>query len=138
MTSLMFVLALFFIVATAAPTSDGPALFNKDQRMDKLILKNQIGYHFKKVVREVSQELFVSRKLDVTTLLHGVNVMEQTAQDLTKYCQSLGNGVASVRINSNQAIDFVYIQNPKLASFAEAKARCEARQLQLPEIYTAI
>ena len=44
---------------------DLPALFGKGQRSDKLIMKHQIAYHFKKTARQVSQELFVSRKIEI-------------------------------------------------------------------------
>jgi hypothetical protein len=117
---------------------NGPALFDKDQRMDKLILKNQIGYHFKKVVREVSQELFISRKIDVSTLFLGVHVLKHTAIDLDRFCRNLGSGHGYNELPREKKTSPVYfvITYPKLASFAEAKARCEANHMQLPEVYT--
>ena len=61
-TKLAFTMILLFSPIVQAPPvpSKGPELFGKGQQLDKLILKNQIGYHFKKVVKEVSQELFLS------------------------------------------------------------------------------
>ena len=115
---------------------DGPTLFDKHQKMDKLILKNQIGYHFKRVVREVSQELFVSRRIDVSALFSGIDALKQSAQDITHYCRTLGDGVVSTKGNIQELADYVYIKYPETASFAEVKARCEARKMQLPEVYT--
>jgi hypothetical protein len=111
-------------------------MFDKDQQMDKLISKNQIGYHFKKVVRAVSQELFISRRLDVSILFQGIEVLKQTSDDVGKYCKSIRD---SRTINPNQfqprTSHYLHIGAPKLASYAEAKARCKARKMQLPEIY---
>ena len=79
-------LVLSLPVLADATVLDRPALFGKSQRTDKLIMKHQIGYHFKKTVRQVSQELFVSRKMDVSTLFLGIHVLNHTAQELGKYC----------------------------------------------------
>ena len=138
-TVIVIVIILLIQSINAMPV-DRPALFNKHERMDKLIMKNQIGYHFKKVVREVSQELFVSRRVDVSTLFLGVQVLKQTSEDLAKFCSKVR------KVNTDTKFDFVqppkseftHIKYPELASFAEAKARCEARQMQLPEIYSLI
>ena len=117
---------------------DGPELFDKHQKMNKLILKNQIGYHFKKVVREVSQELFVSRRIDISTLLSGVHALKQTSNEVSSYCRSLGDGVITTKGNIQELSDYTWIKFPASASFAEAKARCEARKMQLPEMYTLL
>ena len=53
-----------------------------EPKIDKLVLKNQIGYHFKKVVKEVSQELFISRKIDASSLFLGTEVLGQAYTDL--------------------------------------------------------
>ena len=119
-------------------SQDGPELFDKHQKMNKLILKNQIGYHFKKVVREVSQELFVSRRIDISTLLSGVHALKQTSNEVSSYCRSLGDGVITTKGNIQELSDYTWIKFPDSASFAEAKARCEARKMQLPEMYTLL
>ena len=72
-----------------------PDMFNKGQRMDKLVIRNQVGYHFKKVIREVSQELFVSRKVDLSALLHGIQILEQTKDTMKQYCYDLAYAEAS-------------------------------------------
>jgi hypothetical protein len=129
---------------TLANPLSGPELFNKHQKMDKLILKNQIGYHFKKVVREVSQELFVSRRIDVSTLFSGIYALKQTSQEVTRYCQILGDGIINSKgvfgskNNIQELSNYVYIKYPETASFAEAKARCESRKMQLPEVYSML
>ncbi len=66
-----------------------PELFGKDEKPDKLVIKNQIGYHFKKVVREVNQELFVSRKIDVSLLFAGIQVLQKTETEVRKLCKNL-------------------------------------------------
>ena len=72
-----------------------PDMFNKGQRIDKLVIRNQVSYHFKKVIREVSQELFVSRKVDLSALLHGIQILEQTKDTMKQYCYDLAYAEAS-------------------------------------------
>ncbi len=70
---------------------NAPELFDKDPRMDKLLVKNHIAYHFRKVVREVNQELFVSRQIDISSLFLGIQVLEHTRDSLSRYCRSLNH-----------------------------------------------
>ena len=135
MTVILFTLVLLMPINLANPL-EGAALFNKQQRMDKLISTNQIGYHFKKVIREVADELFVSRRLDISTLFLGVQVMRETSIDVANFCKHLSDADISTERSKTSFTDYIYIQTPALASFAEAKARCQARNLQLPEVYS--
>ena len=118
--------------------ADKPELFDKDNKMDRLALSNQIGYHFKKVVREVSQELFVSRKVDVSALFQGITTLKQTQQGLYNYCQGITSAVIDVTTDMKKSAKFIYVREPEYASFHEVKARCEALNMQLPELYTNI
>ena len=131
-------ISIITVHITAVIPQDRTELFNKDQKMDRLVLSNQIGYHFKRVVREVSQELFVSRRIDVSSLFLGIQVLKQTQEGLSKYCRGLSYSTMDHRINGKEGSQFIHISEPKLACFAEAKARCAARSLQLPEIYTNV
>ena len=135
--ALAILLPITMALSLESPTVDGPTLFDKDQLMSKLISKNQIAYHFKKVVREVTQELFVSRKLDVSMLFLGVHVLKNTAMDLSKYCQTIGSApIPSLGVSSTGLSHYLHIGIPKQVSHAEAKARCKAKNMQLPEIYS--
>ena len=136
--SILSMLCIIIALITADVPYDRAELFNKDQKMDKLVLSNQIGYHFKRVVREVSQELFVSRRIDVSSLFQGVQVLKQTQSGLSNYCRGLSYSEFDPRSNRPPGPRFVHIVSPPFASFAEAKARCAARNLQLPEIYTNV
>ena len=89
------IVVLLLPVILAKPI-DGPAMFDRDQQMDKLISKNQIGYHFKKVIRAVSQELFISRRLDVSALFQGIQVLKHTGTDIGKYCQNMRSSRTTV------------------------------------------
>jgi hypothetical protein len=109
----------------------------KDQQMDKLISKNQIEYHFKRAVRAVAQELFVSRRLDVSVLFQGVQVLRHTATDIGKYCKNMRSSCTTVpEVFKLRTSHFLQIGVPQLASYAEAQARCRARKMQLPEVYS--
>ncbi len=123
---------------------DQPDLFGKSQKIDKLIIKNQIGYHFKRVVREVSQELFISRKIDVSALFTGIQVLEQARTGLMQYCTKISETTKAhskyKHLSKGMAIQpnpirFVHITTPSMARFAEAKAMCQARNMRLPELY---
>ena len=115
---------------------NGPSLFHKDSKLDKLVLSNQIGYHFRRVVREVSQELFIARKVDVSALFLGMEILKQTQHGLESYC----NDLSFVAIKNNQTIaipkSYIHLKTPEFASFAEANSKCKAHGMQLPELYT--
>jgi len=139
-------------VKTETPVNS-PELFGKDEKPDKLVIKNQIGYHFKKVVREVNQELFVSRKIDASLLFAGIQVLQKTEKEVRKLCKNLPSQapMMATTIQSTETrvvhVDqagkpvqrepFVLINTPQYSSFKEAKARCIALGLQLPEVYSA-
>lgn len=116
-------------------TVEIPELFDKDQRADRLIIKNQIGYHSKKIVREVTQELFVSRKIDVSPLYMGIEVLQLARNGVASFCNHLLIADYEPVSKAINELDYMVIERPVRASFAEAKARCEAQGLQLPEIY---
>ena len=97
--SLIAQLFYWMLVSADTPVSP-PDLFGKEENMDKLIIKNQIAYHFKKVVREVNQELFVSRRIDVSLLFAGLQVLKKTESEVRRLCESLpANGPVMTVIN---------------------------------------
>ena len=151
--TLMFLslVATSSINLVAASSINGPELFGTNQKSDKLLMKNHIGYHFKKVVKEVSQELFVSRKIDVSSLFMGLRVLDQTHQDLHIYCTRITMRekpviVPPVMASTSNVIPasiaptlkprYIHVEYPALASYRESKARCTALHMQLPEIYS--
>ena len=136
-------------------------LFGLEEKSDKLVIKNQIAYHFKKVIREVKEELFVSRRIDVSLLYAGLNILQETENEVRSLCKSLPPTgkvltivnhptptVATAPVIETRIIHldqqgralsrepFTLIPVPIWASFKEAKARCIALGKQLPEIYT--
>ena len=122
-----------------------PELFGKDEKMDKLVIKNQIAYHFKKVVKEVNQELFVSRKIDVSLLWMGIHVLRKTETEIRRLCDRIPDKIKGTAV-SKQAVTeikpvtepYTVIKDPYYSSFKEARARCNALGMQLPEVYTTI
>jgi hypothetical protein len=127
---------IFFSIIAVCLSINAPGLFGKDEKMDKLTIRNQIAYHFKKVVKEVSQELFVSRRIDVSLLFQGIQVLNQTEQGVRKFCDKLPYALMASAGEEIRMAPYVLIEQPNFASFAEAKARCEATGMQLPEVYT--
>ena len=108
----------------------------KSTQIDKLIIKNQIGYHFKKVVRDVSQELFVSRRVNVSSLMGGIQALEITHEKLSVFCHKIKNAKPDKELRKSRQEGFIRISNPPFANFIEAEARCKAKGMQLPEVYT--
>ena len=144
---------IYWNSAQAETPVNSPELFGKDEKPDKLIIKNQIAYHFKKVVREVNQELFVSRRIDVSLLFAGIHVLKKTELEVRKLCKNLPSQAPMVAAAATSTIEtrvvhvnqdgspirrdtFTLVNTPEYVSFKEAKARCMALGMQLPEIYT--
>jgi len=142
----------YWILASANEPISTPNLFGKEEKIDRLSVKNQIAYHFKKVVREVNQELFVSRRIDVSLLLTGIQVLMKTENEVRSLCNQLPD-MKSNELDANGLMattskpvvgttappkqePFVVIDDPFYTSFKEAKARCTALGMQLPEMYT--
>jgi hypothetical protein len=160
--SLIALFLHYWTLAKAQTSNSPPDLFGKEEKLDKLIIKNQIAYHFKKVVREINQELFVSRRIDVSLLFAGIQVLKRTESEVRRLCSSLPETgpvlsvinqpavtnvvktpVVETRVihvdQTGQPINkepFTLVPEPTYASFKEAKARCMALGMQLPEIYT--
>ena len=149
---MMHLMMLMLLPLMVVSSINGPELFGTNQKTDKLVVKNHIGYHFKKVVKEVSQELFVSRKIDVSSLFLGIKILEQTHQNLELYCVRMtfrggpesgkSDGKLNKR-NSNYAPEaptfeqrYVHVEHPEKTGYREGKARCSALGMQLPEVYT--
>ena len=153
-SNIIFLSLIILLASGVSSGIDAPGLFNKDAKMDKLVLKNQIAFHFRKVVREVSQELFVSRKIDISSLFLGIQVLENTQISLGKFCESLASDpsshsktaedsttLAPVTTSKDPKVrdgssNYTFVKYPMMATFPEAKARCEALGMQLPELYT--
>jgi hypothetical protein len=140
---ILTIIWLSWFVSLVMPL-DQPDLFHKGQKVEKLIIKNQIGYHFKKVVREVSQELFISRKIDVSAMFLGTQVLLQAEQKLTQYCTMISDTTKYFARRREElkgtAIKpvpprFVHNTDLPISDFAQAKAACEIKGMRLPEMY---
>ena len=156
--SLIVIMYYFWTVAKARAQKDPSSLFGKEEKLDKLVIKNQIAYHFKKVVREVKEELFVSRRIDVSLLFAGIQVLQKTETEVRNLCNGLPSEgpvariivpeatVANAPVSETKFIKvdqhgapipkepFILVPSPIYASFKEAKARCTALGLSLIHI----
>jgi hypothetical protein len=135
----LIIYALIAILVSVETAVEVPEYFGKDEKMDKLVIKNKIAYHFKKLVKEVSQELFVSRKMDVSLLFQGIQVLKKTESEIRRLCDNLPNRMntvvsAAIEIPAPEPL-YTLIRDPMHAGFAEARARCTALGKQLPEVY---
>ena len=101
-------------------------------KVENLKIKNNIGYHFKKKVRQVAQELFISRKMDTTLLIQGIDALKQIAQKLSHYCSDIPSKLISLKDSETRTLSsydeaegerFVFLSQIKEITFIEAKAR---------------
>jgi hypothetical protein len=139
------IVVLISIKITCNPT-EGINLDLDDitRKVENLKIKNNIGYHFKKKVRQVAQELFISRKMDTTLLIQGIDALKQIALKLGNYCSEIPSKLISLKESESKTLTkydetegdrFVFLSQIKEITFIEAKARCQALGKQLPEIY---
>ena len=137
-------LGMSWLISLVTPIDEAD-LFHKAQKVEKLVIKNQIGYHFKRVVREVSQELFISRKIDVSALFLGLEVLKTAQENLMQYCVKISDTTRDYANRQSLIKDlaikpklprFTYNLDASITDFAQAKASCEAKGMRLPEMYS--
>jgi len=118
---------------------DEAYLFDKSREMNRIDIKNQIGYHFQRdVIQEVTRELFITRLLNISSLFTGLAILNETADNVRKYCgfkmsqevQSIGDTSITTSFSKGK---YHYIKG--VYSLQEAKAKCLALGKQLPEVY---
>jgi len=150
-TELAVILVFTILIVRAGEQSysiDEAYLFNKEPRLDRITIKNQIAYHFQqKAIREVTQELFISRLINIGPILNGLAVIHHAAENMQQYCSSswvatkeIGRAFEMDRsISDPEEIETFfntfYIVSRRYHTYSEAKARCNAIGKQLPEIY---
>jgi len=110
----------------------------------RIEIKNQVAYHFKRVVREVTQDILISRHLDVNPLLQAIEALRETKEVLQDYCDKTAlvtRAYASrpALIGGSWSADskFVHLSKPSTQSWHEARGTCNAMGMQLPEVYSA-
>ena len=68
---------------------DEAYLFDKSREMSRISIKNQIGYHFQRdVIQEVTQELFITRVLNISSLFEGLRILNETVSYIDDYCKA--------------------------------------------------
>ena len=125
----------------ASPASiDEAYLFDKGRRVDRIVLRNQIAYHFQqKVIKEVTQELFVSRLIRITPMIRGLDILNATATYLNRFCDGRSSPMWSRADRNSESVSskaegYIFVRRGDY-SYSEAKAKCQAMGMQLPEVY---
>ena len=115
----------------------------------RLVVKHQIGYHFKRSVNEVVQELFISRQLDLEPVLIKLQALSAAAEKLDVFCREemlfaetpLSRTAVTPSVGTNYNPDnpeFTYFPNVGAVTYSEAKAKCQSYGMRLPEVYTKV
>ena len=115
-------------------------------KVENLKIRNNIGYHFLRRVRPITQEHFMSRRIDTTALLQGVDSLKLVADKLKHFCQDIPRQLTRVKdLEIKTSLgkpkvatgQYTFLNSVRSTTFHEAKARCEALGQQLPEIYSS-
>lgn len=130
--TLIFVVFLVKVVAEITTTKDDP----------KVVIKHSIAYHSIRNIRAVELELFVTRKIDTSPMLRGIEQIQKIRDRVAIMCKKitfqLNSPPATTTTTPKPSVPKfrrVAIQSP--VTKMEAAARCQAEGLQLPEVYTA-
>ena len=118
-------------------------------QIGKLVIKNHIAYQFKQTVNVVSQELFVSRQLDIEPYILGLQTLRALANQVYEYCnKDIKYSNAALAMVSPTDVDdltydpdfptFVYVPEVGIVTSEEAEAKCASYGMRLPEIHTKV
>lgn len=118
-------------------------------RSERLVIRNQIAYHFRRTVNEVIQAMFLSASINMTSLLLSVELLQGNKNRMERLCGKLPNfharrSLSSIEVSARTNIEtydssnpcFILINEVREVSHAEAKAICQSRGMRLPELYT--
>ena len=118
-------------------------------RNERLVIRNQVAYHFRRIVNEVSQGMFISASINITRFLHSVELLQEATERVEKLCNKLPNFharrvLSALEVSARTNVEtydssdpsFILINEVREVSRAEAKAICSLRGLRLPELYT--
>ena len=120
-----------------------------DADNSKVVLRNSIAYHFIKNVRAIEMDLFVTRKIDVSPVLQGINKVQNVRDRILTLCKKIPSAISDAKRNAENAKKAAEPSPPlpkpifhtlPIAgrySRTEAAAYCRANNYQLPEVYTA-
>jgi len=140
-------LLLLLLFTTITGGEDGATLRRADVKGDpKVVLKNSIAYHFIRNVRASELELFVTRKIDASSMLTGLDQIKNVRDRVLVLCKKIKASEATasvattpppVKVNKEPESLFKFFHTDEAISATEAGAKCKALGLQLPELYTA-
>jgi len=142
-------LIVLCLLGIAISDKTKPGLFNKEPEASKMVIKNNIGYHFKRLIRDVNREMFISRRINLVSVFNGIRTLKQTRDGMQKYCKAFPAALQKAAANTvsptlGVATDtsmskprYIWYNAPNTTTYHEAKAKCIAEGRQLPEVYTA-
>ena len=107
--------------------------------LGKISIKHSIIYHIVKRVKAIESDIFVSRKIDLTPMVNGINEIAESGIKVTTLCREIPNIIKGVKERTQKKIKsepkFRYIKKAEKTSHTEARQRCLALGYRLPEIY---
>ena len=118
-------------------------------RIEGLIVKGQIGYHFRKTVNEIVQDFFLARTVSLEPVTDLVDVLVDAGTNLGEYCKPdktymamgpevIHKGVSHFPLYDPRKPSFMAIKDIGEVSVEEAKKICSSLGMRLPEVYTEV
>jgi len=115
--------------------------------LSRITIKNSIVYHFMKNVKSIESDIFVSRRIDIGPLTQGISEIAGVADRVSSLCAEIPSLVKKAKIKVEEEIKktldlelnkpkFQFLAIAGKAPHTEARQRCRAQGLSLPEIYT--
>lgn len=112
-------------------------LTENSARKDNLVIKNEVGFHFKYSMQVLEDEVFLFKDVNIQPLVYNIQLFGTVAAKLNAHCKKLQD------INIDGVSTFSLVNGTKFAllssnfySHTEARAACENKGWHLPEIYS--
>ena len=136
----LFLLLLQVEVAFSRSPAATPITGTDERDPSKITLKHSIAYHFVRHTRSVEADLFVSRKINLAPIAEGLNTIQEVEERVSNLCATIPRFLREAvnrqaEAAANKPI-FYHAYSEASAPYWQARSKCEALGLQLPEIYS--
>jgi len=87
---------LLIIFATIDSIVGSPNVTEPDINTDRVVMKHSIAYHFIKHVRNVENEILITRRINIAPLVMGIQQMANTKTQLQEFCNGVEEAILSI------------------------------------------
>src|SRR5574343_107533 len=107
----------------------------------KITIKNSIIYHVTKSIQSVETDTFLSRRINIGPVVNGIAELQKVRERVSQLCSSIPKVIkerqkkVEMNLEKQNKINFYFLDEAGKASHTEARQRCTAKGLMLPEVY---